>query len=66
PQFESLAKRIEAGLENILLSGQFRALFNKYHNKYIQKYAPVKRNVIYLKRYQNNDLPDVSWWFKPN
>ncbi|WP_052702241.1 hypothetical protein [Marinomonas sp. S3726] len=66
PQFESLAKRIEAGLENILLSGQFRSLFNKYHNKYIQKYTPVKRNVIYLKRYQNNDLPYVSWWFKPN
>ena len=66
PQFKLLAERIEIGLKNILLNGQFRSLFNQYHNKYIQKYAPVKRNVIYLKRYQNNELPDISWWFGPS
>ena len=66
PQYSELADRIEIGLINIKLNGSFETLFLKYHKQYLDKYNPIQRNVIYLKRYHYSELPDVSWWFKPS
>lgn len=66
PQYPELANRIQTGLKNIKLNGSFEALFIKYHKKFLDKYSPIQRNIIYLKRYNYSDLPDISWWFKPS
>lgn len=63
---QTLAHRIERGLQLLLADGSFRKLFESYHAKEIAALAREKRQVIRLKNPflpPDSPEPDTHWWW---
>lgn len=66
PRRVELAERIEAGLQEALADGSFKALFDSHHEREIRSMAQHPREVVLLR---SDALPpgyvepDTSWWW---
>lgn len=63
----ALADRVQRGLNIALGNGDFKNLFLKYHQKYIQMSRLNHRKIFKLKNTtlpENTPEPDTSWWMQ--